>query len=65
MIRDLIENSNRYHRAGLQEYNAMIIGIPNVGKSSFINIVRAKNLRIGKTKYSKSLNNAVLQKSHK
>ncbi|CAL8109827.1 unnamed protein product [Orchesella dallaii] len=45
MIRDLIENSNRYHRTGMDEYNAMVIGIPNVGKSSFINITRAKNLK--------------------
>ncbi|ODM92482.1 Mitochondrial GTPase 1 [Orchesella cincta] len=45
MVRDMIENSNRYHREGMEEYNAMIIGIPNVGKSSFINITRAKNLK--------------------
>lgn len=48
MMRDLIESSERFHRKGLNEYNAMIIGIPNVGKSSLINIVRAKYLKKGK-----------------
>lgn len=47
MVRNLIESSNRFHRSGVAEYNAMIIGIPNVGKSSFINIVRARNLKKG------------------
>ncbi|CAL4064422.1 unnamed protein product, partial [Meganyctiphanes norvegica] len=44
----LIKESDRYNRADEQDYSAMIIGIPNVGKSSIINALRAKHLRRGR-----------------
>ena len=33
----LIENSNRYHRAAAPDKTIIVIGIPNVGKSTIIN----------------------------
>lgn len=47
LMKDLIEKSDRYHRTGTKEYHAMIIGIPNVGKSSLINMLRSKYLKKG------------------
>lgn len=44
----VITESDRYNRSEEQDYAAMIIGIPNVGKSSIINALRAKHLRRGK-----------------
>ncbi|KAL4713037.1 hypothetical protein ACJJTC_001091 [Scirpophaga incertulas] len=41
---DLIKSSNRYNRSEELEYNVMIIGVPNVGKSSLINMLRSKNM---------------------
>lgn len=43
---DLIKGSNRYNRSEELDYNVMIIGVPNVGKSSLINMLRSKNMRI-------------------
>lgn len=43
---DLIKDSNRYNRSDELDYNVMIIGVPNVGKSSLINMLRSRNLRI-------------------
>ena len=43
---DLIQKSDRYHRATAPDSNIMIIGVPNVGKSSLINHIRKGNLRI-------------------
>uniref|UniRef100_A0A6V7IVC0 Mitochondrial GTPase 1 n=1 Tax=Bracon brevicornis TaxID=1563983 RepID=A0A6V7IVC0_9HYME len=43
----LIEKSNRYNRSHEDEYAAMIIGVPNVGKSSLINRLRNKHLGKG------------------
>jgi ribosome biogenesis GTPase A len=43
---DLIQKSDRYHRASRPDSNIMIIGVPNVGKSSLINHIRRGNLRI-------------------
>ncbi|CAD6217249.1 GSCOCG00004747001-RA-CDS [Cotesia congregata] len=40
----LIENSPRYNRAVSPDFSAMIIGVPNVGKSSLINRLRNKYL---------------------
>lgn len=41
---DLIKASNRYNRVEELDYNVMVIGVPNVGKSSIINMLRSKNL---------------------
>ncbi|CAG9789521.1 unnamed protein product [Diatraea saccharalis] len=43
---DLIKGSNRYNRSEELEYNVMIIGVPNVGKSSLINMLRTRNMHI-------------------
>ncbi|XP_054733259.1 mitochondrial GTPase 1 [Anastrepha obliqua] len=41
----LVSTSDRYNRTGVQEASIMIIGVPNVGKSSLLNVLRNKNLR--------------------
>lgn len=41
---ELISKSERYNRSETNEYSIMIIGVPNVGKSSLINILRNKYL---------------------
>ncbi|XP_053947060.1 mitochondrial GTPase 1 [Anastrepha ludens] len=41
----LISTSDRYNRTGVQDASIMIIGVPNVGKSSLLNVLRNKNLR--------------------
>ncbi|GAB5578916.1 mitochondrial ribosome-associated GTPase 1 isoform X2 [Prionailurus iriomotensis] len=43
----LVGSSCRYHRGERLEYCAMVIGIPNVGKSSLINALRRQHLRKG------------------
>lgn len=48
LAQDLIRNSNRYNRQDEEDYNLMIIGVPNVGKSSLINSLRARHLHKGK-----------------
>ncbi|KAK6165661.1 hypothetical protein SNE40_022547 [Patella caerulea] len=42
---NLIESRPRYERTGLKEYNVMVIGVPNVGKSTFINAVRWSHIK--------------------
>ncbi|KAM6446593.1 mitochondrial ribosome-associated GTPase 1 isoform 4-T4 [Liasis olivaceus] len=44
----LIKNSQRYQRAENVENSIMVIGVPNVGKSSIINSVRKLHLKKGK-----------------
>uniref|UniRef100_A0A8C3C7X1 Mitochondrial GTPase 1 n=1 Tax=Cairina moschata TaxID=8855 RepID=A0A8C3C7X1_CAIMO len=48
LVAKLISSSPRYHRAENTEYNIMVIGVPNVGKSSLINSLRRLHLRKGK-----------------
>lgn len=43
----LIKSTERYNRSEEMDYNIMIIGIPNCGKSSLINRLRNKYLGIG------------------
>lgn len=45
LANDLIMNSNRFHRTDEREFCIMIIGVPNVGKSSLVNIMRNKYLK--------------------
>lgn len=43
----LIEPSDRFHRSEADHYSILIIGIPNVGKSSVINLLRQMHLGKG------------------
>ncbi|XP_070530777.1 mitochondrial GTPase 1-like isoform X1 [Cardiocondyla obscurior] len=43
----LISNSQRYNRAQEEAYSMMVIGVPNVGKSSLINRLRGLHLHLG------------------
>ncbi|XP_037947705.1 mitochondrial GTPase 1-like [Teleopsis dalmanni] len=43
-ITELIVESDRYNRRNEKDYNVMVIGVPNVGKSSLLNVLRNKNL---------------------
>lgn len=42
---DLIGNSDRYNRQGNKDICLMVIGVPNVGKSSLLNVLRNRHLR--------------------
>jgi ribosome biogenesis GTPase A len=44
---DLIQKSDRFNREDIYDFNLMIIGIPNVGKSTIINKMRHMYLRVG------------------
>lgn len=44
----LILNSERYNRTKEESYTMMVIGVPNVGKSSLINRLRSYHLHLGK-----------------
>nr|XP_031846967.1 mitochondrial GTPase 1 isoform X1 [Nomia melanderi]XP_031846968.1 mitochondrial GTPase 1 isoform X1 [Nomia melanderi]XP_031846969.1 mitochondrial GTPase 1 isoform X1 [Nomia melanderi]XP_031846970.1 mitochondrial GTPase 1 isoform X1 [Nomia melanderi] len=44
LAQTLIKESNRYNRAEEKSFAIMIIGVPNVGKSSLINRLRNNNL---------------------
>ena len=44
-IIDKVNNSNRFQREGNLFFNVMVMGVPNVGKSSLINMVRNRNLK--------------------
>uniref|UniRef100_F7F7T9 Mitochondrial ribosome-associated GTPase 1 n=1 Tax=Monodelphis domestica TaxID=13616 RepID=F7F7T9_MONDO len=48
MVTKLIESGYRYHRGENLEYCIMVIGVPNVGKSSLINSLRRQHLKKGK-----------------
>ncbi|KAK3554172.1 hypothetical protein QTP70_019105 [Hemibagrus guttatus] len=48
LVTDLIENAPRFHREENRSYCVMVIGVPNVGKSSLINALRRTNLKKGK-----------------
>ena len=41
---ELIKNSERFNRSEEKEHQIMIIGVPNVGKSSLVNILRNRHL---------------------
>ncbi|XP_065603004.1 mitochondrial ribosome-associated GTPase 1 isoform X3 [Cyrtonyx montezumae] len=48
LVAKLVSSSPRYHRAENAEYSIMVIGVPNVGKSSLINSLRRLHLKKGK-----------------
>ncbi|KAG7169987.1 mitochondrial ribosome-associated GTPase 1-like [Homarus americanus] len=47
-VSELVQNAERFNRSEEKEYQMMVIGIPNVGKSSLINALRAKHTRKSK-----------------
>ncbi|XP_040461821.1 mitochondrial ribosome-associated GTPase 1 [Falco naumanni] len=48
LVAKLVSNNPRYHRAESTEYSILVIGVPNVGKSSLINSLRRLHLKKGK-----------------
>ncbi|KAJ7426900.1 Mitochondrial ribosome-associated GTPase 1 [Willisornis vidua] len=48
LVAKLVAESPRYHRAESSEYNILVIGVPNMGKSSLINSLRRLHLKKGK-----------------
>ncbi|XP_060096754.1 mitochondrial ribosome-associated GTPase 1 isoform X1 [Heteronotia binoei] len=48
LVTGLVEKSQRYQRAENVETSIMVIGVPNVGKSSVINSLRRLHLKKGK-----------------
>ena len=42
----MIQRSDRYHRSEKPDSNILIVGVPNVGKSSLINVLRSNNLQL-------------------
>lgn len=45
LARTLITSSDRFNRENIDEFSIMIIGVPNVGKSSLVNTLRNRFLR--------------------
>ncbi|XP_062319734.1 mitochondrial ribosome-associated GTPase 1 [Osmerus eperlanus] len=48
VVTELIESRPRFHREEDSNYCLMVIGVPNVGKSSLINALRRMHLKKGK-----------------
>ncbi|XP_016412394.1 mitochondrial ribosome-associated GTPase 1 [Sinocyclocheilus rhinocerous] len=48
LVTELVESGSRFHREEDRSYCLMVIGVPNVGKSSLINAVRRTYLKKGK-----------------
>ncbi|XP_037127698.1 mitochondrial ribosome-associated GTPase 1 [Syngnathus acus] len=47
-VLEMLTNSNRFHREENHNYCLMVIGVPNVGKSSLINSLRRTHLKKGR-----------------
>ena len=47
-VLDLVHSAPRFHRTHTDSFNLLVIGVPNVGKSSFINALRSIHLKKGK-----------------
>jgi len=43
---DLIQSTDRYHRSSAPDANILVVGVPNVGKSTLINRLRNHKLKI-------------------
>ncbi|NWU13803.1 MTG1 GTPase, partial [Cephalopterus ornatus] len=48
LVARLVAEGPRYHRAESSEFNILVIGVPNMGKSSLINSLRRLHLKKGK-----------------
>ncbi|NXM67067.1 MTG1 GTPase, partial [Serilophus lunatus] len=48
LVAQLVAEGPRYHRAESSAYNILVIGVPNMGKSSLINSLRRLHLKKGK-----------------
>jgi len=44
---NILKDKDRFHRNDAEDYQMMVIGIPNVGKSSIINVLRTLYLKKG------------------
>ncbi|RUS85834.1 hypothetical protein EGW08_006386 [Elysia chlorotica] len=44
LSKQLVESRPRYQREGADDFNMLVIGVPNVGKSTFINTLRNNQL---------------------
>lgn len=49
LVVDVVRKSDRYNREGSNQFKTMIVGIPNVGKSSIINRLRQIHLGVAGT----------------
>ncbi|NXM02102.1 MTG1 GTPase, partial [Tyrannus savana] len=47
LVARLVSEGPRYHRAESSEFNILVIGVPNMGKSSLINSLRRLHLKKG------------------
>nr|CAH7744156.1 unnamed protein product [Callosobruchus chinensis] len=47
LAQELIRKSDRFNRSEEEDFNIMIIGVPNVGKSSLVNALRIRHLGKG------------------
>ncbi|CAD7083793.1 unnamed protein product [Hermetia illucens] len=45
LAKDLIQNSDRFNRGDSKDFCIMVIGVPNVGKSSLLNVMRNRYLK--------------------
>jgi ribosome biogenesis GTPase A len=55
-VAKLVSSSDRYNRSEEKDFSVMVIGVPNVGKSSLINALRSKYLGRGMTSLFSVLN---------
>jgi ribosome biogenesis GTP-binding protein YlqF len=65
LAQNLVQKSDRFNRTGAEDNCIMIIGVPNVGKSSLINALRVRNLHKGNATpvgASPGITRSVLQK---
>ena len=44
LAKDLVSSRPRYQREGAEDFNLLVVGVPNVGKSTFINALRKSQM---------------------